>query len=296
MIRSMTGFGREYRVTDGKEITVEIRSVNHRYHEFSAKTPHQYKYIEEKLKSLISEKVSRGKVEVCITVHNISGKEVRVILNSDVVECYLKALHALKIDQPRIDLALIDNFSIADVFRIPDAFTVIKNEIDEDSAWKSVREVAVIALEKFITMRESEGAKMKTDVLERLCFIEKATDKIEAVSPEITVKHREKLLEKMKEVISSGVDEQRVLLEAAIFAEKTAVDEETVRLKSHITQIRELLDKENVVGRKLDFIVQEMNREINTIGSKVPDISVTRLVVDLKSELEKIREQIQNIE
>ncbi|MCL1903448.1 MAG: YicC family protein [Oscillospiraceae bacterium] len=296
MVRSMTGFGREFRILNGKEITVEIRSVNHRFHEFSAKTPYQYRYVEERLKNFIGERVSRGKVDVSLIIHNISGKETRVILNSDVVESYLKALHALRIDQPRIDLALIDNFSIADVFRIPDAFTVIKHEIDEEEAWSAIKEVTGAALDKFIKMRETEGAKMKADILERLVMIEKTASDIEAVSPEITANHRERLLEKMKEVISSEVDEKRVLLEAAIFAEKTAVDEETVRLKSHAAQARDLLNNEDVIGRKLDFIVQEMNREINTIGSKVPEIGVTRLVVELKSELEKIREQIQNIE
>ena len=290
MIRSMTGFGREQRIIDGREITVEIRSVNHRYHEFSAKTPIHYRYLEEKLKTLTGEKISRGKVEASVIIHNLSGKEHKVTLNHDVVESYITALRGLP------DLKLIDNLSLEDVFKIPEAFTVIKYEVDEDLIWEAVKTVAADALKKFVAMRETEGSKMKSDIVERLSFIEEAIAEIETISPELTEKYRQRIFEKMKEFISSGADEQRVLLEAAIFAEKTAVDEETVRLKSHVSQCRELLDIESVVGRKLDFIVQEMNREINTIGSKIQEVDVTRIVVDLKSELEKIREQIQNIE
>ena len=296
MIRSMTGFGRAQQVINGREITVEIRSVNHRYNEFSAKTPHQYRYLEEKLKTLIGKKASRGKIEASVTIHNIAGKEIKVTLNAEVVESYLKALHEFRGTLTETELTLADNFGTADVFRIPDAFTVIKSEINEDEMWDAVSQVAIEALNKFVAMREAEGAKLKDDILEKLQFIENSTAQIEEVAPEMTEKHREKLLTRMKEVIATGVDEHRVLLEAAIFAEKTAVDEETVRLKSHIAQSRELLDKEDIVGRKLDFIVQEMNREINTIGSKAHDIDITRIVVNLKSELEKIREQIQNIE
>jgi len=286
----MTGFGREQRVTDGREITVEIRSVNHRYHEFFAKTPRQYGYLEEKLKTLVSGQISRGKVEVSVTIHNLSGREVDVTINRDVVESYLTALRGL-------DSGLTDNLSLSDVFRIPDSFTVTKSVVDEDAIWEAVSQTAVAALERFVAMRETEGAKMKADILQRLSFIEAATAQIQSASPQTSERYRNKLLDKMNEIIGTcGVDENRVLLEAAIFAEKTAVDEETVRLKSHTAQVRELLDNENVVGRKLDFIVQEMNREINTIGSKANDIDITRIVVDCKSELEKIREQIQNIE
>jgi uncharacterized protein (TIGR00255 family) len=286
----MTGFGREKEIIDGREITAEIRSVNHRYNEFSARVPRQYSYLEEKLKTLIGGAISRGKVEVSISIYNLSGKEVTVTVNRDLVESYVNALNELK------DLGLNDNLGISDVFRMSDAFTVVKAEVDEDEIWNAVSSVANEALKRFISMRETEGVKLKSDILERLSFIENATAQIEVASPERVEKYRTKLFERMKEVIDKGVDEQRILLEAAIFSEKTAVDEETVRLRSHISQVRELLEKEDVVGRKLDFLVQEMNREINTIGSKAQEIEITRLVVDLKSELEKIREQIQNIE
>ncbi|MCL1831962.1 MAG: YicC family protein [Oscillospiraceae bacterium] len=290
-IRSMTGFGRDGQIIDGREITVEIRGVNHRYYEFSARMYRQYNYLEDKIKTLIGGKVSRGKVEAGVTVHNIGGKEVEVTLNHDVVSAYLAQLRAAK-----LDLVLEDTFTIADVLRIPDAFTVSKKEVDEDEIWEAVSTVANNALTRFVAMRETEGAKLAADILGRLDFIERATAQIEAASPQSTERYRAKLSERMKEVLANGADEQRIMLEAAIFAEKTAVDEETVRLRSHVAQVRELLNSEDIVGRKLDFIVQEMNREINTIGSKVHDIAVTRTVVDLKSELEKIREQIQNIE
>ncbi|MDR0196641.1 MAG: YicC family protein [Oscillospiraceae bacterium] len=291
MIKSMTGFGREQRITDGREITVEIRSVNHRYYEFSAKLPRQHNFLEEKLKTLLGGKISRGKVEVVVVVHNISGAQMRVTVNTGVVEAYLTALRRL-----RLDMVLMDDLSLSDVFKMADAFNVVKTEADEDAVWAAVSEAASAALEKFVAMRESEGGRIKDDILKKLDFIEKTVAEIESASPGVTEKYRARLLEKMRDVIGGAVDEQRVLLEAAIFAEKTATDEETVRLKSHIAQTRELLDNEDVVGRKLDFIVQEMNREVNTIGSKAQEIAITRLVVDLKSELEKIREQIQNIE
>ncbi|MCL1866397.1 MAG: YicC family protein [Oscillospiraceae bacterium] len=291
MIRSMTGFGRSQNIIDGREITVEIRAVNHKFLEFSARVPRKYGYIEEKLKSVVGGFVKRGKAEVNITINQISGKEVTVTVNRDVVESYVSALRELE-----QEFHLEDNLCLSDVFRMTDAFTIVKSEVDEDAVWEAVKSVVEVALDKLVSMRKVEGDKLKHDIQSRLDFIEDAVSEIEILSPDSVVKHREKLLERMNEVVSKGVDEQRILLEAAIFAEKTAVDEETVRLRSHVEQFRELLDTEDVVGRKLDFLVQEMNREINTIGSKAQELSVTRIVVDLKSELEKIREQIQNIE
>jgi uncharacterized protein (TIGR00255 family) len=287
----MTGFGREQRIINGREITVEIRAVNHRYHEFTARVPRQYTYLEEKLKTLVGKSANRGKVEVTVMIHSVTGKEVEVNVNRPVVESYLNALEEL-----RLELPFHGEINISDVFRIPDAFTIVKSIVDEDEIWEAVGEVAAAALARFVAMREAEGGRLKADILERLAFIETQTAQIEVVSPESTEKYRNKLSERMKEVVSGCTDEQRILFEAAIFAEKTAVDEETVRLKSHVAGARDLLDTESVVGRKLDFLVQEMNREINTIGSKAHEITITRMVVDLKSELEKIREQIQNIE
>jgi uncharacterized protein (TIGR00255 family) len=290
----MTGFGRECRIIDGREITAEIRSVNHKYHEFTARTPRRYSHFEERLKGLVGRKISRGKVEVNIIIHEISGKEVEVILNRDVVESYLNAIGGFF---DTYSSQCRHEFSVSDVLRIPDAFTVVKKEIDEDEIWAAISEVATAALDKFVSMREVEGERLRNDILERLNSIEGGISMVEELSPKAVEKYRAKLLEKMREVIDGiVVDEQRILLEAAIFAEKTAVDEETVRLRSHLEQVRLLFEREDVVGRKLDFIVQEMNREVNTIGSKANEIAITRTVVDLKSELGKIREQIQNIE
>lgn len=292
MIRSMTGFGRAREVIDGRDILVEIRSVNHRYLEFSAKLPRAYNYLEDKLKSLVQEKTGRGKVELSLSVYSVAGKETQISVNPAVVENYVSALRGIK-----DDYALADDLGLSDVFRMTDAFNVLKADIDEDEIWRGVGAVAEQALIKFIQMRENEGQRIKTDLLEKITFIEQNIEQIKTFSPETTENYRNRLYDKMKEVLeATGIDEQRILLEAAVFAEKTAVDEETVRLNSHIAQLREMLDGENAIGRKLDFLVQEINREINTIGSKAQDLRITKIVVDLKSELEKIREQIQNIE
>jgi len=290
-MRSMTGFGREQRIIGGRDILFEIRSVNHRYYEFSARLPRQYAYLEEKLKTLLGGVISRGKIEVSLSIYGVSGKETLVTVNQSVVESYVAALRSI---DPCLNLA--DNLSLADVFKMTDAFNVVKADADEEEVWEAVRAVASAALDKFAEMRGNEGERIKSDILEKLEFIEKAAAEIDVLSPANVEKYRAKLFKKISEIIANTADEQRILLEAAIFAEKTAVDEETVRLKSHIAQARQLINENGAVGRKLDFLIQEMNREINTIGSKAQELSVTRLVVDLKSELEKIREQVQNIE
>jgi uncharacterized protein (TIGR00255 family) len=288
----MTGFGRAREIIDGRDVLVEIRSVNHRYFEFSAKLPRSYHYLEDKLKHLIQEKTSRGKIEVLLSVYNVAGKETQISVNKPVVENYVTALRDIM-----IEMELTDDLSLSDVFRMTDAFNVLKADIDEDEIWRGVASVAAEALDKFIQMRENEGRRIKADLLDKIALIEAKTTEVEAISPETTGNYRKRLYDKMTEILENAqVDEQRILLESAIFAEKTAVDEETVRLRSHIAQLREMLDAEDIVGRKLDFLVQEVNREINTIGSKAQDLRITKIVVDLKSELEKIREQIQNIE
>lgn len=295
MVRSMTGFGREQRVVAGKDILAEIRAVNHRYYEFSAKLPRQYAYLEEKLKGLFNGRINRGKVEFSLSVYGVSGKETLVTVNRSVAEAYVTALREFNGTLSEEE-RLLDNLGLSDLFRMTDAFNVVKAESDEDEIWEAVREVSEAALDKFMAMREAEGEHIKSDISEKLGFLEKAVDEIERMSPENTERYRAKLLKKLTEVTANIADEQRVLLEAAVFAERTAVDEETVRLKSHIEQAGQLMEEGGAVGRKLDFLIQEMNREVNTIGSKSQDLAVTKLVVDLKSELEKIREQIQNIE
>lgn len=292
MIKSMTGFGRGHQVLGGRDITVEIRAVNHRYYEFSCRLPRSYSFAEEKLKSLMQGKISRGKIEVSVMIQNVTAVSERITANKEVITEYVLALRAIQ-----EELVLTDDLSLSAVMRIPDAFTVVKEEADEEQMWEDLKAVAEEALANFITMRETEGERMKADIMSRLDNIENNVAFVEERSPMIVEAYRKRLYDKMCEVLDGkGFDEGRILLEAGIFSEKTAVDEETVRLRSHIAQFREMLESGEPIGRKLDFLVQEMNRETNTIGSKVQDIEVTKIVVDQKSEIEKIREQIQNIE
>ena len=288
----MTGFGRDHRIIDGKEYLVEIRSVNSRYYEFNAKLPRQYMFLEEKLKSHITSKISRGKVEVSLSIYNISSNETEVSLNEGVVQNYLTVLR-----EAGHKFSLTDDLTISTIFRMTDAFNVVRAEADEAKIWEAVKETADAALERFVAMRETEGSKMKEDILEKLANVEKMTLQVCEYAPETVTAYREKLYAKMQEILDNKqIDEQRILLEAGIYAEKIAVDEETVRLKSHFVQFREMMTSDEPIGRKLDFLVQEINREVNTTGSKAQDIRITKLVVDMKSEIEKIREQIQNIE
>ena len=292
MIKSMTGFGRGHKVLNGRDITVEIRAVNHRYYEFSARLPRSLGYIEDKLKSMLQGRINRGKVEVSVLVCNVAAADEKITINKEIVRDYVEALRSVK-----DEFSLQDDLSLSNILRIPDAFTVVKEETDEEQLWEDIKSAAEEALDHFIAMREAEGERMKQDVMSRLDRIEEWVGIVEQRSPMIVEEYRRKLYDKMCEVLeSTSIDENRILMEAGIFSEKTAVDEETVRLRSHIAQFRTMLESGEPVGRKLDFLVQEMNRETNTIGSKVQDIEVTRIVVDQKSEIEKIREQIQNIE
>lgn len=292
MIKSMTGFGRGHKILNGRDITVEIRSVNHRYYEFTGRLPRAYSFAEERLKSMLAGKITRGKVEAYVQVQNTAAVSERITANKEVIAEYVSALREIK-----DELGLDDDLTLSAVLRLPDAFTVVKAEDDEEQLWEDLKTVAEEALDGFIRMREIEGERMRADILSKLTVIEKNIGVIEERSPMIVESYRKRLYDKMSEVLQDkGVDENRILLEAGIFSEKTAVDEETVRLRSHIAQFRDLLNVSEPIGRKLDFLVQEMNRETNTIGSKVQDIEVTKIVVDQKSEIEKIREQIQNIE
>lgn len=292
MIKSMTGFGRAEQIIDGRDIIVEIRSVNHRYYEFSARVPRAYGYIEEKLKSFLNGRISRGKVEVSVSIAAVEAADTLIEINKAVANGYVDALRSVG-----GELGLADDLTLSQLVRLPDIFTVRKTADDEEQIWNSVKTVADEAVSKFISMREAEGLKMKEDVLERADIIERLVDEVERLSPISAENYRSKLYSRLCEVLADkNIDEQRIVTEAAIFADKTAVAEETVRLKSHIRQLRDMLALDEPVGRKLDFLIQEFNREANTIGSKAQDIAVTKIVVDLKSEIEKIREQIQNIE
>lgn len=292
MIKSMTGFGREQGVIDGYEILVEIRSVNHRYFEFSSRVPRSFGYLDEKLKSLLSERISRGKVEASVTIFKTEGAEAEIEVNLDIAEGYVNALR-----EANKTLQLTDDLALSSIMRFSDVFKIQKVQDDEEVIWNAVKQICIGALDKFIEMRKVEGEKMFDDISSRLDFIEEKTCEIEKLSPQITENYSNRLYARIKETLGDkDIDEQRILTEVAVFADKTAVDEETVRLHSHISQFRELINSDEPVGRKLDFLVQELNREVNTIGSKGQDLSVTKTVVDLKAEIEKIREQIQNIE
>lgn len=292
MIRSMTGFGRERKTIGDYDICVEIRSVNSRYFEFNSKIPRSCQFMEDKLKNVVKSSVSRGKVELSLSVFNVQGKEAAITVNNLIIESYVTALReAGKI------YGLTDDLTLKDVFNMTDAFTISRPDEDEELLWNSVREVTESALKNFISMREAEGVKMKADLLEKLANVEEMVEKVCVLSPENVENYRKKLFDKLSEILADrNIPEDRILLEAGIFSEKTAVDEETVRLKSHFSQFRTMLESGEPVGRKLDFLVQELNREVNTIGSKAQNLEITRIVVDTKSEIEKIREQIQNIE
>ena len=292
MLLSMTGFGRERVEFDEREVLVEIRAVNHRFYEFSARTPRAYGYLDEKLKALLGGKISRGKVEVSVYIYNKEGVNADISVNKELAHGYLDALRAAA-----PELAVEDDLKLSDIMRLPDLFTVVKTQENEEQVWEQVRTAAEAALSRFIEMRKVEGEKMFDDISARLDTIEDMVKKVEERSPTVTEAYRARLTAKITELIADrNIDDARILTEAAIFSEKTAVDEETVRLHSHIAQFRSLIESGEPVGRKLDFLVQEMNREVNTTGSKCSDLDITRIVVDMKSEIEKIREQIQNIE
>lgn len=289
----MTGYGRDRRIIGEYEITAELRAVNNRYFEFNAKLPRSFQYLEDKIKLLLKEKISRGKVDFSLSVFNVQGKEAAVSVNNLVVESYVKALR-----ETGERFGLPDDLTLNSIFKMNDAFNISRPEEDEEAIWAMVKETASAALENFLKMRETEGKKMKEDVLEKLANIERMTEEICTYSTENISSYRNRLTEKMKNILADQqIDESRILLEAGIFAEKTAVDEETVRLKSHFLQLRNMLDTaKEPIGRKLDFLIQEINREVNTIGSKAQELRITKIVIEAKNEIEKIREQIQNIE
>ncbi len=292
MPRSMTGYGRAQHLIEGRDVLVEIRAVNHRYYEFSARLPRTCLYLEEKLKSFLNGKIGRGKVEVAVTLTRPDGKDATIAVNQAIAEGYVNALR----DMNR-ELQLADDITLSSMLRLPELFTVTKAQDDEEEIWAIVSQCAQEALDAFVAMRQKEGQRLADDLTEKLDNIEAMLRQVESIVPSVAENYRARLFAKLSELLADrNIDEQRILTETAIFAEKTAVDEETVRLHSHLAQAREMLRSDAEIGRKLDFLVQEMNREVNTIGSKAQDLSITKLVVDMKSEIEKVREQIQNLE
>ncbi len=292
MVKSMTGFGRAVSELDGYVITVEIKSVNHRYFEFYSRIPRQYGFLDDKVKSYVNSKVSRGKIECYIGIEALNTEAAEVVVNNTLASAYVKALKELE-----SEYELKADYGASTIGRFPDVLIVKKAEEDEEALWNNVKTVIDEALEKFISMRETEGEKMKADVYSRGEFILDCVSFIEERSPQTVKEYNDKLVERVHELIGDvTLDEARIIQEVAIFADKVAVAEETVRLRSHIDQLKEFLNSNEPIGRKMDFLVQEINREANTIGSKANDVEIARKVVDIKAEVEKIREQIQNIE
>lgn len=293
MIKSMTGYGRGESLSRNTRYVVEIKSVNHRYFEFSSRLPRGCSFLDEKLKTFFSSGgVNRGKVEAFVSIEGDNASAIKVSLNNEVADSYISALKKLK-----SKFKLPGKITVSDVASNNDIFISERPKINEEEIWENVSKAAEIALESFKNMRSVEGEKLYNDVNSRCDLIAEYVETIEKSSPETVKAYRERLVQKMQEVLNdTNIDEQRILTEAAIFSDKIAVDEETVRLKSHISQVKNLISSDSAVGRKLDFVVQEMNREANTIGSKAQDINILHTVVEIKSEIEKIREQIQNIE
>lgn len=298
MIRSMTGYGRAQQIVDGRDILVEIKAVNHRFFECSVRAPRAYGYLEEKLKSVVQGAVSRGKVEVYVSITTQQGGDAMVELDRALAASYVRELRALARELEQTEgLPVADDLSLSALARLPDLFTVRKLVPEEEVIWNGVSAVARQALDSFVGMRETEGVRLKKDMTDRLAFLADAVTTVERRSPETVAEYRSRLYAKLREVLEdTKIEEARLMAEAAVYADRVCVEEETVRLRSHLDQFAQLLEQGGQTGRKLDFLVQEINREINTIGSKAQDVEIARLVVDMKAEVEKIREQIQNIE
>ena len=292
MVLSMTGYGRARLTLNGRDITVEIKSVNSRYFEYSSRLPRGYSFLEDKLKKLVNGKIARGKAELNLTIVNVEAPDTVITPNVELARQYKAAM-----DEMARQLGMRNDVTLSGLCRFPDMFSAVHAEADEAELWQDVQAVAAAALENFVAMRAAEGAKLREDVLARLCTLEKDVGVIEQTSAARVQKYTDKLYARLKELLDGrDIDDARILTEAAIFADKTAVDEETVRLRSHIRQYRDILALSEPVGRKLDFLTQELNRETNTIGSKCNELDITRVVVEMKGEIEKIREQIQNLE
>ena len=291
-MKSMTGYGRARMNLHKRDVTVELRSVNHRYMDVTVKAPRIYGFLEDSAKTQIGSIVSRGKIDVFITIDAGDAGDEKIILNRSVLEGYLDAFKIMT-----EEYGLENDVTAMGIAKMPDVFTAEKQEADAEEIKSDVARVLASAAEDFCSMREREGKKMKEDILSRAETILHLVEEVEKRSPKANAEYRARLTARMNEIlVDYAADPQRILTEAAIYADKTAVDEETVRLRSHIQQLEIMAESTQPIGRKMDFLIQEMNREANTIGSKANDIELAKIVVDIKSEIEKIREQVQNIE
>ena len=292
MIKSMTGYGRAVETVNGREFTVEVRSVNNRYLDCTVKLPRMVSFAEDAVKQAVKAAISRGKVDVYISIKSEAEADTRITLNTAIVEGYLGAMRRMVEEH-----GVRDDISVSTLSRLPEVFTVEKPQVDEEALKNDLLQVVAAALEGYNNFRAAEGAALDADLRSRGNTILELVSQVEAGNAQTVIDYRARLYNKLKEVLANtAIDESRILTEAAIFADKVAVDEETVRLRSHLEQMNKMLTDGGALGRKLDFLLQEMNREANTIGSKCTDVRLARIVVDIKAELEKIREQTQNIE
>lgn len=292
MLKSMTGYGRKEEVIGGKKILAEVKSVNHRFADYNIKVPRHLGFMEERVSKLVSEYVTRGKIDVFVNIESGEEADKDIILNTGLAGSYIDALRKL-----RDTFGLRDDISVSNVARYSEIFRFERREEDEETLWEEVSSVMRGALEAFSAMRAREGARIEVDLRERIEYMRSLAHKVDERSPETVREYSDRLYARIKEVLADRtVDEARVLTEVAIFADKVAVNEETVRLSSHFDEFDEIINSGEPAGRRLDFLIQEINREVNTIGSKAQDIEIARIVVTLKGEIEKLREQIQNIE
>ncbi len=292
MLKSMTGYGRHEMIKGGKKILFEVKSVNHRFSDYNIKVPRYMNFLEDKVRNLVSEYITRGKVDIYVSVESYESADTDIRLNKELAKNYIDVLHELC-----ETFNLKDDISVSSVARWGDIFKTERRDEDEDAVWRLVEEAAQKAISDFVSMRTREGERIEADLRERIDYMKSLAQQVDEQSPKTVEEYKEKLYTKIKELVDDrNIDESRVLTEVAIFADKVAVNEETVRLSSHFDEFYQILDMGEPAGRKLDFLIQEINREVNTIGSKAQDVEIAKIVVTLKGEIEKLREQIQNIE
>jgi uncharacterized protein (TIGR00255 family) len=292
MLKSMTGYGRRETVIGGKKILVEIKSVNHRFADYNIKVPRHLGFLEDKVKKYAAQSITRGKVDIFVSVESSEEADKYIKLNKELAKNYIDVLCEL-----RDSFGLKDDITVSNVARFSDIFQSEKREEDEEEIWELVKAVMAEAMEEFITMRSNEGERIQKDLLQRVNYMQTLSDKIDVRSPQTVREYSDRLYAKIKDILDDrSIDETRIITEVAIYADKVAVNEETVRLGSHFSEFKNIMNSGEPAGRKLDFLIQEINRETNTIGSKAQDIEIAKIVVELKGEIEKLREQIQNIE
>ncbi len=292
MLKSMTGYGRHEAVAGGKKILVEIKSVNHRFSDYNIKVPRYMGFLEDKVRKYASEYITRGKVDIYVNVESYGESDKDIILNEELAKNYIDVLYEL-----RDKFGLKDDISVSNVAAYADIFKTERREDNEEEIWKLTKDVLEKAMTAFTEMREREGGRIEKDLRARIDYMKELAEKVDEYSPQTVKDYRDRLYAKIKELVEDReIEETRLLTEVAIFADKVAVNEETVRLGSHFEEFYKILDSGEPAGRRLDFLIQEINREVNTIGSKAQDINIAKIVVTLKGEIEKLREQIQNIE